>query len=99
MDERQPDVNVRGISDERDRLLVVMMHNTDIPDTWEREGESQAYFERFSPNGYAVGVNVVLYRTRMIPNSQRPRRAPRWILYCDAGSANVNREPPVACGV
>jgi hypothetical protein len=54
-------VNVRGISDERGRLMVVMMHNTDIPDTWEREGESQEYFERFSPNGYAIGVNVVLY--------------------------------------
>jgi len=56
-----PTVNVRGISDERGRLLVVMCHNTDIPDTWEREGESQEYFERFSPNGYAIGVNVVLY--------------------------------------
>src|SRR5438094_289854 len=54
-------VNFRGIADERGRLLVVMAHNTDIPDTWEREGESQEYFDRFSPNGYAVGVNVVLY--------------------------------------
>ena len=41
--------------------MVVMAHNTDIPDTWEREGESQQYFDRFSPNGYAVGVNIVLY--------------------------------------
>jgi hypothetical protein len=56
-----PTVNVRGISDEHGRLLVLMCHNTDIPDTWEREGESQEYFERFSPNGYAIGVNVVLY--------------------------------------
>ena len=54
-------VNIRGIADERGRLLVLMEHNTDIPDTWEREGESQEYFERFSPNGYAIGVNVVLY--------------------------------------
>lgn len=56
-----PTVNVRGISDERGRLMVLMLHNTDIPDTWEREGESQDYFERFSPNGYAIGVNVILY--------------------------------------
>jgi hypothetical protein len=41
--------------------MVVMAHNTDIPDTWEREGESKEYFDRFSPNGYAVGVNIVLY--------------------------------------
>jgi hypothetical protein len=56
-----PHVNFRGISDEKGRLMVVMAHNTDIPDTWEREGESKEYFDRFSPNGYAVGVNIVLY--------------------------------------
>jgi hypothetical protein len=27
----------------------------------EREGESQDYFDLFSPRGYAIGVNVVLY--------------------------------------
>jgi Domain of unknown function (DUF4159) len=54
-------VNFRGISDEQGRLLVVMAHNTDIPDTWEREGESKEYFDRFSPNGYAIGVNIILY--------------------------------------
>ena len=32
-----------------------------VADTWEREGESREYFERFSPAGYALGVNVVLY--------------------------------------
>jgi hypothetical protein len=56
-----PHVNFRGIADDKGRLMVVMAHNTDIPDTWEREGESQEYFDRYSPNGYAVGVNVVLY--------------------------------------
>jgi uncharacterized protein DUF4159 len=62
--ERGPDssrVNFRGIADQNGRLMVVMAHNTDIPDTWEREGESKEYFDRFSPNGYAVGVNTVLY--------------------------------------
>jgi hypothetical protein len=29
----------RGIADETGRLMIVMTHNTDIPDTWEREGE------------------------------------------------------------
>ncbi len=61
--ERGPDsphVNFRGISDERGRLMVVMAHNTDIPDTWEREGESKEYFDRFSPSGYAIGVNIIL---------------------------------------
>jgi hypothetical protein len=56
-----PHPDFRGIADERGRLMVVMTHNTDIPDTWEREGENREYFEKFSPNGYAIGVNVVLY--------------------------------------
>ena len=54
-------VNFRGIQDAHGRLMVVMAHNTDIPDTWEREGESQAYFDLFSPNGYALGVNIMIY--------------------------------------
>ncbi len=54
-------VNFRGIADDKGRLLVVMAHNTDIPDTWERETESAEYFARFSPDGYALGINIVLY--------------------------------------
>jgi hypothetical protein len=56
-----PYANFRGIADERGRLMVVMTHNTDIADTWEREAESPEYFDRFSPAGYAVGVNIVVY--------------------------------------
>jgi Domain of unknown function (DUF4159) len=54
-------VYFKGIHDERGRLLVLISHNTDIADTWEREGESKQYFDLFSPRGYAIGVNVVLY--------------------------------------
>jgi hypothetical protein len=32
------DVHFRGIFDERGRLMVIMTHNTDIADGWEREG-------------------------------------------------------------
>ena len=56
-----PYANFRGIADEHGRLMVVMTHNTDIADTWEREAESPEYFDRFSPAGYAVGVNIVVY--------------------------------------
>jgi hypothetical protein len=38
-----------------------MAHNTDIADSWEREGEQPEYFLRFSVDGYALGVNVLLY--------------------------------------
>jgi hypothetical protein len=54
-------VYFKGIQDDRGRLLVLVSHNTDIADTWEREGQSQQYFDLFSPRGYAIGVNVVLY--------------------------------------
>ena len=54
-------VHFRGIADDRHRLMVVMTHNTDISDTWEREGEDKEYFRMFSPAGYALGVNILLY--------------------------------------
>lgn len=54
-------VHYRGIQDSSGRLMVYMTHNTDVSDTWEREGESRQYFDLFSPRGYAIGVNAVLY--------------------------------------
>jgi hypothetical protein len=62
--EDPPDTDVvhgRGISDRSGRLMVFMTHNTDISDAWEREGEDPRYFYEFGPNGYALGINVVLY--------------------------------------
>jgi len=56
-----PRPDMRGIFDRRGRPMVVMIHNTDIPDGWEREGEDREYFYRFSPDCYAVGIDVVLY--------------------------------------
>lgn len=53
--------DARGISDERGNLMVLMVHNTDLPDPWEREGEDKDYFFRFSPDAYAVGINIILY--------------------------------------
>ena len=54
-------VSARGIADAHGRLMVVMIHNSDIPDGWEREAEDPQYFYKFSPDAYAVGINVVLY--------------------------------------
>jgi hypothetical protein len=56
------EVYFKGIEDAHNRLMVVMTHNTDISDTWEREGEfPREYFDLFSPRGYAIGVNILLY--------------------------------------
>jgi hypothetical protein len=54
-------VHVRGIADERGRLMVLSTHNTDIADGWEREGIDPRYFQTFSVEAYAVGINVLLY--------------------------------------
>jgi Domain of unknown function (DUF4159) len=51
----------RGIVDKKGRVMVVMVHNTDLPDPWEREGEDKDYFFRFSPEAYAVGIDILLY--------------------------------------
>jgi len=53
--------HARGIMDARGRVMVLMTHNTDIADAWEREGENEEFFYRFSIDGYAIGLNVVLY--------------------------------------
>jgi hypothetical protein len=51
----------RGIADKAGRLMVIMTHNTDISDAWEREAADPRFFLSFSPQGYAVGLDVVLY--------------------------------------
>jgi hypothetical protein len=55
------EVHGRGIADKHGRLMVFMTHNTDIADAWEREGEDPRYFYEFGPNGYALGINAILY--------------------------------------
>lgn len=57
------EVHFRGIKDDRGRLIAVMTHNTDIGDTWEREGFDTRgeFFINFSPTGYAIGINIFLY--------------------------------------
>jgi hypothetical protein len=53
--------HVRGINDAQGRLMVLMTHNTDMGDAYERESDDPEYFERFSVAGYAFGINVIVY--------------------------------------
>ena len=50
-----------GVTDAKGRLLALVTYNTDIGDSWEREGDDKNYFYTFSVNGYALGINVLLY--------------------------------------
>jgi hypothetical protein len=53
--------HLRAIRDRHGRIMVLMTHNTDVADSWEREGEDPGFFFQFSPNGYALGVDVLLH--------------------------------------
>ena len=54
-------VHARAIADRDGRIMVFMTHNTDVSDSWEREGEDPQYFFSFSIPGYQTAVNVLLY--------------------------------------
>ncbi|MSO55964.1 MAG: DUF4159 domain-containing protein [Acidobacteria bacterium] len=54
-------MHARAISDRNRRVIVFMTHNTDFGDAYEREAESHDYFQTFSINGYAIGIDVLLY--------------------------------------
>jgi hypothetical protein len=53
--------HLAAIFDPDGRIMVLMSHNTDIADSWEREGEDPRFFYSFSPDGYALGMNIALY--------------------------------------
>lgn len=55
-------VNYRAICDDQDRIMVLLCHNTDLGDGWEREGEDPYYFEEFAvKRAYPMGINIVTY--------------------------------------
>ena len=53
--------HIRAIADKKGRVIILMTHNTDIGDSWEREGDDPSYFVAFGPKGYALGINAFLY--------------------------------------
>jgi len=59
-DAKEP--HYRGIHDDKNRLMVLICHNTDMGDGWEREGEDEGYFRDHSEKfAYPLGVNIVFY--------------------------------------
>jgi hypothetical protein len=53
--------HLRAVRDKHGRIVAVMTFNTDVSDSWEREGDDPEFFYQFSPDGYALGINVLLY--------------------------------------
>jgi hypothetical protein len=53
--------HLRAIYDEHKRMMVLISHNTDFGDSWEREAYDPNYFREFSVDGYAFGINALIY--------------------------------------
>jgi hypothetical protein len=55
-------VKVRALLDDKERIMVIAIHNSDVSDGWEREGELVEYFQRFSEKiSYPLGINMLFY--------------------------------------
>ena len=55
-------MHVRAWHDDRQRISVLAIHNSDVGDGWEREGESDDYFRTFAETiAYPLGINIVFY--------------------------------------
>jgi len=56
------EVHYRAILDDKGRIMVMICHNTDLGDGWEREGENEYYFHEFSEKkAYPLGINIIFY--------------------------------------
>ena len=53
--------HARALVDDRKRIMVLITHNTDFGDSFEREGDNHEYFIEFSVPGYAFGINALIY--------------------------------------
>jgi hypothetical protein len=52
----------RAILDDKQRIMVILCHNTDLGDGWEREGDNPYYFNRFAEKfAYPMGINIIFY--------------------------------------
>lgn len=61
-DMTDPDPHFLAYHDEKGRIMVLLCHNNDLADGWEREGENVEYFKRFSERWcYPMGINIVVY--------------------------------------
>src|SRR5689334_17338114 len=54
-------VHYYGVFDDHNRLLVLVSMNSDVSDSWEREGDNEDYFHTYGGKGYTLGVNVAVW--------------------------------------
>jgi hypothetical protein len=56
------EAHYKGIFDDEGRMMVIICHNTDLGDGWEREGMDPRYFKEMSEKwSYPMGINIITY--------------------------------------
>lgn len=56
------EMHVRALLDDAGRIMILAIHNSDVSDGWEREGENDLYFNRYSEKiAYPLGINLVFF--------------------------------------
>ncbi len=56
------EVHYRAIYDDKRRMMVLICHNTDLGDGWEREGENEYYFREYSEKkAFPLAINIIYY--------------------------------------
>jgi hypothetical protein len=59
-DSQVPDY--RAVFDDQRRMMILICHNTDLGDGWEREGEDDWFFHEFSEKkSYPMAINIIVY--------------------------------------
>lgn len=55
-------MHIRALLDDKGRILILAIHNSDVSDGWEREQENEDYFTHFSEKiAYPLGINIIVY--------------------------------------
>jgi hypothetical protein len=55
-------VHIRAVFDDHKRMMILAIHNSDVSDGWEREGENETYFNQYSEKiAYPLGFNILFY--------------------------------------
>jgi len=60
--EGSEEMHVRALFDDKGRIMILAIHNSDVSDGWEREQENEDYFTHYSEKiAYPLGINIIFY--------------------------------------
>ena len=60
--EQDPHPHFYGVFDDEGRMMILLCHNNDLVDGWERETEDAEFFRRYAERcSYPMGINIITY--------------------------------------